>query len=88
MLSNYSKGIKDKLDIGISKVEKLVPSLFDKKNYVVHCRNLKFYLDQVLKLTKINLILQFEQSTWLKTYIDFNTENRKLTKSDSEKDFF
>ena len=54
MLSNYSKGIKDKLDIGNSKVEKLVPSLFDKKNYVVHCRNLKFYLDQVLKLTKIN----------------------------------
>ena len=39
VLSNYLKRIKDKLDIGNSKEEKLVPSLFDKKNYVVHCRN-------------------------------------------------
>ena len=41
-----------------------------------------------MKLTKIHRILQFEQSTWLKTYIDFNTEKRNLTKSDFDKDFF
>ena len=28
--------------MGNSKVEKLVPNLFDKKNYVVHFRNLNF----------------------------------------------
>ena len=88
MLSEYSKNIKNKLDIENSKIDKLVPNLFDMKNYVVHFRTLKFYLDQGLKLTKIHRILQFEQSSWLKTYIDFNTKKRNISKSDSEKDFF
>ena len=88
MLSQYSKEIKNKLDMGNSKVEKLVPNLFNKKNYVVHFRNLKFYLDQGLKLIKIHRILQCEQSHWLITYIDFNTEKRKVSKCESEKDFF
>ena len=52
--------------MGNSKVEKLVPNLFDKKNYVDHFRNIKFYLAQGLKLIKIHTILQFEQSQWLK----------------------
>ena len=44
MLSQCSQEIKNKLDMGNSKVEELAPNLFDKKNYVVHFRNLKFYL--------------------------------------------
>ena len=80
MLSKYSKEIKNKLDIGNSKIKKLVPNLYDKKNYVVHFKNLKFYLKQGLKLTKIHRILQFEQSPWLKTYIDFNTKKKKKYK--------
>ena len=88
MLSQYLKEIKNKLDMGYSKVEKLVPNLFDKKNYVVHFRNLKFYLAQGLKLIKIHRILQFEKSHWLKTYIDSNTEKRKVSICESEKNFF
>ena len=57
MLSQYSKEIKNKLDMGNSKVEKLVANLFGKKNYVVHFRNLKFYLAQGLILIKIHRIL-------------------------------
>ena len=74
--------------MGNSKIEKIVPNLFDKKNYVVHFSNLKFYLAQGLKLIKILRILQFEQSHWLKTYVDFNTEKRKVSKCKYEKDFF
>ncbi len=88
MLSMYSTEIKNKLDIGDCKVEKLVPNLFNKTRYVVHYRNLKFYLEQGMKLNKIHRILQFEQSPWLKSYIDFNTDKRKQAKSDFEKDFF
>ena len=62
LLRKYSKEMKNKLDIKNSKVDKLVPNLFDEKNYVFHFRNLKFYLRQGLKLTKIYKILQFEQS--------------------------
>ena len=33
-------------------------------------------------------MLEFEQSPWLKQYIDFNTEKRKHAKTSFEKDFF
>ena len=33
-------------------------------------------------------MVEFEQSKWLKTYIDKNTEYRKNAKSDLEKDLF
>ena len=53
---------------------KLTPNLHDKKYYVVHYLNLKFYLQQGLVITKIHRVLAFKQSPWLKTYIDFNTQ--------------
>ena len=36
-------------------------------------------------LSKVNRILKFRQSYWLREYIDFNTEKRKLAKSSEEK---
>lgn len=41
-----------------------------------------------LKLKKINKILEFNQSLWLKKYIDFNTNLRTKAKNNFEKDFF
>jgi hypothetical protein len=88
MLSEHSKKLKKKLNIGNSNVPKLTPNLNNKTKYVAHYRNLKFYLEKGLKLTKIHRVLQFKESAWLKPYIDFNTEKRKKAKSDFEKDFF
>ena len=67
---------------------KLAPNLYDKFNYVVHYRNLKFYLQQGLVIKKIHRVLSFKQSSWLKKYIDFNTGMRSKATSDFEKDFF
>ena len=67
---------------------KLAPNLYDKKNYVVHYRNLKFYLQQGLVLKKVHRVLVFNQSPWLTGYIDFNTRMRSLSSSDFEKDFY
>ena len=33
-------------------------------------------------------LIQFHQKTWLKPYIETNTELRKEAKNDTEKDFF
>ena len=49
---------------------------------------LKQALDHGLKLRKVHRVIEFHQETWLKEYIDVNTELRKKASNDFEKDFF
>ena len=72
----------------LNKVEKLVPNLNNKKNYVVHNENLKMYISLGLKITKIHRGIKFEERPWLKEYIDLNTNLRTKAKNEFEKDFF
>ena len=58
------------------------------KSYVVHIRSFKQVLDHGLILKKVHKVIQFNQESWLKEYIDMNTELRKQAKNDFEKDFF
>ena len=67
---------------------KLTPNLRNKERYVVHYQNLKNYLKQGLKITKIHKVLTFKQSPWLKDYIEYNTKCRTVSKSKFEKDFY
>ena len=88
MLSDYCKKIAEKYNISVGLVSKLIPTLRDKKEYVLHYRNLQLYLDLGLKIKKVHRVLKFDQSPWLKQYIDFNTEKRKHAKNSFDKDFF
>ena len=72
----------------INGVEKLVPNLRDKKNYIIHIQALNQALQHGLRLDRIHRVIEFDQSPWLKTYIDFNTQLRKVATNDFEKDFF
>ena len=72
----------------IDKCQKLVCNLRNKKKCVVHIRSLKQALNYGLKLKKVRRIIEFNQESWLKPYIDMNTELRKIAKNDFEKDFF
>ena len=64
------------------KVEKFVANLHDKSEYVTHIRNLKQALSHGLVLTKFN------QTSWLKSYIDMNPKLRAKAENNFEKDFF
>jgi len=90
MLSPYAVNLAQKLDVKYTakKPAKLIPNFAKKTNYVVHYRNLQFYVQQGMEVVKIHRILAFEQSRWLQPYIDFNTSKRKEAESPFEKDLF
>ena len=49
-----------------------MPNFFDKEKYVLHFE----YLRLGLKLKKMHHLLEFNQSQWLKLYVEFNTEKQ------------
>ena len=49
---------------------------------------MKQALNHGLKFLKVHRVIKFNQSAWLKEYIDMNTEYRMNAKNDFEKDFF
>ena len=52
-------------------------TLHTKKNYVLYIENRNLYLSLGVKLGKVHRVLEFDQSPFLKDYIDFYTEKRK-----------
>ena len=73
--------------IKIEKVEKFVASLHDKTKYVIHIKNLKQLLNRRIVLKQNHKDIKFNQNTWLKSYIDRNTDLKKA-KNYFEKYFF
>ena len=72
----------------INGVEKLIPNLRDRKSYVIHIQALNQALQHGLRLDRIHRAIEFDQSPWLKAYIDFNSQLRTAATNDFEKDFF
>ena len=72
----------------LGKVEKLVPNLYDKPKYIAHHKILKQYEDLGLKITWIHRGIKFNESPFMKQYIDLNTQLRTAAANDFEKDFF
>ena len=64
----------------IEKVEKLVADFDDKTENILHIRNLKQELNNGLVSKITHRVIKFNQSAWLKLYIDMNTDLRKIKK--------
>ena len=84
----YQRRLMADLDVTMPNTEKLVLTLEDKEKYVVHYKNLQFYLSQGMRLKKVHRVIEFDQEPWMEPYIRMNTEFRKQAKSDFETDFY
>ena len=83
-ISEYQRKLADELNVDLNE-ENLVLTLQDKKNYVVHYRNLQLYLKLGMRLKKVHRTLEFSQERWTEPYIRMNTEFRKQAKNDFQK---
>ena len=61
---------------------KLMCTLENRSQYVLHYRNLQLYLGLGMKLIKVHRILRFKQAPIMKEYIEFNSQKRALAKND------
>ena len=59
-----------------------------KNKYVVNISTLKQAIKHGLRLLTVYRVIEYNQSNWLKPYIDKNTALRKVAKNKFVKDFF
>ena len=71
MLSEYQLKVADLYKTPIDNVKKLVPIFFDREKYVLYYAT---FLEARNRSKKIHRVLEFNQSQWLKPYIEFNTK--------------
>lgn len=70
------------------KEKRLLTTLENKKNYVIHYKNLKQCLAAGLVLKKVHKVLEFSQTQWLKSYIDLNTQLRTVADDSFSKNLY
>lgn len=89
-LSPYSKACKTAVGArgARHKARKLTATFRDRINYLVHGRNLKYYLEQGLELLKIHRILTFRQAPFIKPFIEMCSLKRMAAKTVAEADLY
>lgn len=88
MLSPYSQSVFEASGGKFKPTTKLVPNLMNKENYIVHIRNLQFYTEMGMKIIRVHRVMSFQQSAWMKPYVEFNTEMRKKATTELDKNLY
>jgi hypothetical protein len=89
MLSPYASDcLKEINNKTRHKARKLTATFNERKKYLVHGLNLKFYLEQGLQLVTIHRGIKFYQKKFIKPYIDLCTLKRAMAVTKSSKDMF
>ena len=84
-LSEQQQNLLKSNNIRLAKTEKLMLTLYDKKDYVIHYRLLKKYVSLGLIVTKVSQVLSFDQGPWMRQYIQTNNDLRKQAQLDKKK---
>ena len=72
----------------LNRFPKLTQNLKNKERVVLHGENLKLFLSLGMRLKKIHRGISFREETFMKPYIEKNTQLRMKGKNPFEKDFF
>ena len=83
MLSKNQVMIAAHYNIAIGNVEKLVPNVTDKENYVVHFESLQLFS---VTSEKNYRVIELNKSHWLIQYIKFKTQKGIETEKNWDKD--
>ena len=84
---NYTEYMKEHVPKPNRPTSKLICDQTNKEYYIVHYRNLKFFIRMGMINKKVHRIVSFNQSPWLQSYIDYNTQKRVKADSDFMKDY-
>ena len=87
-LSPYSQKILTKLKQKYTPCEKLSMTLFGRNNYILHYSNLQLYLRLGMTLITVHRVVSFAQRPIIKSYIDFNTQQRAIATNQFDQDYF
>ena len=68
--------------------KKLLMTCQNKKEYVVHFKLLKFYLEMGMKISKIHRVIKYRQTNIFCKYIDDNSHKRQAATNDFTKDLY
>ena len=87
-LGSFQTEIRNTLKLPAPQSSKLRQTFHPKQNYVVHYRNLKFFVHNGIKVTKKHQVVKFHQSKWLSKNIQLNTQKRQEASSKFDQDFY
>ena len=69
----------------IEKTEKLVANLHDKTESDIYMKNSKQALNHELVFKTVHRVIKFNIKSWLKLYMEMNTDLEKAVENDFEK---
>ena len=85
--NNFTDYMKEHVPKQFRPTSELIFDQTNKEYYIVHYKNLKFYVRMGMIINEVHRIVSFDQTPWLEKYIDYITKKRAQADSDFEKDY-
>ena len=87
-LSPHTKSLLQKHGMKCPSSSRLIADLRDKKHVKLHISYLQVLMEIGAEVTHLYRVVRFDQSPWLKSFVETNTKCRNLAKDDFSKNYF